>query len=254
MAGLALAGCHAPGRDQLTGRATDEWVRSYSLAEGGEVQITNGSGAVDVQAADGNTVDVRVERMATASSDAAAAEILPRMHIKEEIIAGKVALSTEPLGGIVIGVRTEVRYHVRAPKGALVRVRASNGDLTVNGFGGRVILNSVNGGVTAEALSGGAEVRSVNGHAKIALASFGSDLVDVRVTNGGLELVLPATTDANLMASVTNGKIDVSALKLEPLGEQTARRIRGRLNAGGTPIELVATNGNIIVKLSPREQ
>ena len=248
---LALVGCHGPGRDQLTGRASDEWVRSYPLTDGGEVQITNGNGAVDVQATDGDTVDVRAERIATASSDAAAAEILPRMNIQEEITVGKVALRTEPLGGIVIGVTTEVRYHVRAPKHALVRVRAVNGALTVKGFDGRVILNSVNGGVTAEGLSGGVEVRSTNGNAKIALAAFGNDLVDIRVTNGGLELALPATSDANLTASVTNGKIDVSALTFEPLGEQTARRIRGRLNAGGTPIELVATNGNILVKPSP---
>ena len=65
---------------------------------------------------------------------------------------------------------------------------AVNGPLTVKGFGGRVILNSVNGGVTADELSGGVELRSTNGNAKIALAAFGNDLVDIRVTNGGLEL------------------------------------------------------------------
>jgi len=175
------------------------------------------------------------------------------MNIKEEVTVGKVALRTEPLGGIVIGVTTEVRYHVRAPKNSIVRVRASNGALTVKGFGGRVILNSVNGGVTAEDLSGGLELRSTNGNAKVALAAFGNDLVDIRVTNGGLELAIPATSDANLTASVTNGKIDASALTFEPLGEQTARRMRGRLNAGGTPIELVVTNGNILVTPSPQK-
>ena len=174
------------------------------------------------------------------------------MSIREEFTAGTVALRTEPLGGIVIGVSTEVRYHVQAPKHALVRVRAVNGALTVKGFEGRVILNSVNGGVTAEGLSGGVEVRCSNGNVKIALAAVVSDLVDVRVTNGGLELALPAAIDANLTASVTNGKIEVSTLTLEPLGEQTARRVRGRLNAGGAPIELVATNGNIVVKPSPQ--
>jgi hypothetical protein len=248
---LTLAACHGPDRDTLSGRASDEWVRSYALAADGEVQITNGNGTVDVQATDGDTVEVRAERIATASNDAAAAEILPRMTIQEDITVGKVALKSEPLGGIVIGVTTEVRYHVRAPRKALVRVRAVNGALTVKGFGGRVILNSVNGGVTADELSGGVELRSSNGNAKVAIAAFGKDLVDIRVTNGGLELTVPATSDANLMASVTNGTIDASALNFEPLGEQTGRRVRGRLNAGGTPIELVVTNGNIMVKPSP---
>jgi DUF4097 and DUF4098 domain-containing protein YvlB len=103
--------------------------------------------------------------------------------------------------------------------------------------------------VTADDLAGGVEVRSVNGSAKIALASVGADLIDVRVINGGLTLILPGTSSANLLATCTNGSIDVSALNLESMGEQTPRRVRGRLNSGGTPIELSAVNGNILVEL-----
>jgi hypothetical protein len=193
-------------------------------------------------------VEVRVERIARASSDAAAAEIVPRITIHEEISDGKVALRTEPLGGIVIGVETEVRYHVRAPRQSLVRVRAVNGALTAKGLSGRAILTAVNAGLTTEDLRGGLEARSTNGNAKVVLGAFGDDLVDVRVTNGSLDLTLPGASNANLSASVTNGRIDVSGLTLEPLGEQTARRVRGRLNAGGAPIELTVTNGNVVVK------
>jgi hypothetical protein len=247
LAAAALA-CHTPPREQLTGRASDEWVRSYTLNEGGEVQITNGLGAVDVRGVDGNTVEVRAERIARASSDAAAAEIVPRINIREEISPDRVTLRAEPLGGIVIGVSTEVRYHVRAPRAATVRVRAVGGALTASGFSGRAILTAVNGSLTGQDLNGGVEARATNGAAKIELGAFGKDLVDLRVTNGSLELVLPSTADANLTASVTNGKIDASALRLEPLGEQTARRIRGRLNAGGTPIDIVTTNGSITIR------
>jgi hypothetical protein len=244
---FSASACHAPSRAALTGQASDEWVRTYTLVEGGEVQITNGDGDVQVQAADGNTVDVRVERIVKASSDVAAAEIVSRIAIKEEITAGKVVLRTEGLSGIVIGVSTEVRYHVRVPRNAVVRIRA-DGTLTARGLAGRAILTAVNGGLMAEGLSGGVEARSTNGGATISLAAFGDDLVDIRVTNGSLTLAIPETANANLTASATNGTIDVSALKLESLGEQTTRRVRGRLNAGGTPIEVVTTNGNIVVK------
>jgi hypothetical protein len=245
---VAAAACHVPGRDQLTGRATDEWVRSYPLEAGGEVQVTNGNGAVEIEAVDGSTVDVRAERIARASNDAAAAEILPRINLREEISPGKISLSSEQLGGIVIGVSTEVRFHVRAPRRALIRIRAVNGPLGARGFAGRSILTAVNGGLTAEDVRGGLEARSTNGNAKVALAAIGTDLVDVRVTNGRLELVVPAAANANVNATVTNGKIDLGALKLEPLGEQTARRVRGRLNAGGTPIEVAVTNGNLVAR------
>jgi hypothetical protein len=246
---VGAVGCGVPGRGQLAGRATDEWVHSYPLAEGGEVQIGGSSGSVDVQGVEGDTVEVRAERIARATTDEAAREILPRISIKEETSASKVVLRTEPLGGLVIGVSVEVRYNVRAPRAATIRIRTGTGAVGVRGFTGRVLVNSSNGVVTAEDLGGGVEVRSVNGNAKIALASVGADLIDVRVINGGLTLMLPGTSSANLLATCTNGTIDVSALNLESMGEQTPRRVRGRLNRGGTPIELSTVNGNILVEL-----
>jgi hypothetical protein len=251
-AAIVAVGCGVPGRGQLAGRATDEWIRSYPLAAGGEVQIGGSSGSVDVQGVEGDTVEVRAERVARATTDEAAREILPRISIKEETSASKVVLRTEPLGGLVIGVSVEVRYNVRAPRTATVRIRSANGAVGVRGFTGRVLVNSSNGAVTADDLAGGVEVRSVNGSAKIALAAVGADLIDVRVINGGLTLTLPGTSSANLLATCTNGTIDVSALNLESMGEQTPRRVRGRLNSGGTPIELSTVNGNILVERRAR--
>jgi hypothetical protein len=49
-----------------------------------------------------------------------------------------------------------------------------------------------------------------------------------------------------------HSKIDVSALKLESMGDESPRRVRGRLNSGGTPIELSTVNGNILVELRAR--
>ena len=249
MAVLAAMACSVPGRGQLAGRATDEWVRTYTLAAGGEVQIGGSSGSVDVQGVDGDTVEVRAERIARAATDEAAREILPRIIIKEEASASKIVLRTEPLGGIVIGVSVEVRYKVRAPRAATIRIRSGNGAVDVRGVAGRVLVNSSNGMVTAADLGGGVEIRSVNGNAKIVLASVGADLIDVRVINGGLTLTLPGDASANLLATCTNGSIDVSALNLDHMGEQTPRRVRGRLNSGGTPIELSTVNGNLLVDL-----
>jgi hypothetical protein len=245
---IAAAGCHVPkSADGMSGRAADEWTRTYTLAEGGEVSIVSPVGGVEIEAADGNTVEVRAERIARAMNDAAAAEILPRISIKEEIGPDRVSLRTESLGGIVIGVTIQVNYRVRAPRSATVRVRTSNNDLKATGFSGRVILNTVNAALTAEALSGSVEARATNGSAAITLTSFKADLIDVRVTNGNLQLTLPDSANANLNASATNGTVDVSTLVYERLGDQTGRRIRGRLNAGGAPVDLVTVNGNITV-------
>jgi hypothetical protein len=232
----------------LEGRATDEWTRTYLLATDGEVQIIAGNGSVDVQGGSGTSVQVRAERIGRAATDAAAQEILPRIEIREDITPEKVVLQTVGLAGIVIGVEITVNYHVTVPANARVRVRTVTGAVTVVDMIGRVVVSSTNGPVVGKNLRGGVDARSVNGPVTIDLAAFGGDPVDLRATNGSVNLTLPSDTNASLDANCTNGTIDINDLALEPFGEQTKRRVRGRLNAGGTPIEITTINGDIHVR------
>jgi hypothetical protein len=236
----------------LIARASDDWSRSYPLAAAGEVQITNGNGSIEVEGVDGTMVEVRAERIARAATDAGARELLPRIVIKEDIKPNRVAIETERLQGIVIGVSVEVKYHVRVPNAALVRLRTANGNITASSLAGRLVAATTNGAVTGHNLNGGVEVRAVNGAVTIEIQSLSSELIELRTVNGALALTLPENAKANLSAAVTNGVIDTSGLVLDLMGEQTRRRVRGRLNGGGTPIELATTNGPIRVALRQR--
>jgi DUF4097 and DUF4098 domain-containing protein YvlB len=247
LASLALFTACVGSLGGLTARASDEWTRTYPLAAGGEVQITNGNGSIDVEGAQGAMVDVRAERIARAATDAAARELLPRITIKEDVKPNQVAIETERLNGFVIGVAVEVKYHVRVPATALVRLRTTNGEITALELAGRLVATTVNGAITGRNLDGGVEARAVNGPVTIEIRSLGEELIDLRTVNGELKLTLPGNAKANLSASVTNGVIDTSGLRLDLMGEQTRRRVRGRLNGGGTPIELSTTNGPIWV-------
>lgn len=232
----------------LTGRATEERTHTYPLAEGGEVRIGNTNGRIDVEGIDGSTLEIRVEKIARAATETGARELLPRITIKEDVASGLVSLETARMGGIMIGAKFEVRYHVRAPKGAVVNVTTTNGGIAVNGIGGKVIAHTTNGGVTGKALTGGVEARSTNGGVSIDLSSLGDERVSLRTTNGGVVLFLPESAKADVSASCTNGGIVVSPdLKLV-VSEQSRRSVEGRLNGGGTPIELHTTNGGVRIK------
>lgn len=245
---VSAAGCQTHRGGAFEGRAADEWTRSYPLAAGGEVQIVAGSGSVDIQGGSGSTVDVRAERVARAATDAAARELVPRIEIREDITPERVLLQTQGLGGIVIGVEIEVNYHVTMPATARLRVRTANGKVSVADMAGRVVISSANGEVIGRNLSGGVDARSVNKPVTIGLAAFGAEPVELRSTNGNVELTLPSDTNASFDANCTNGTIDITGLTLEPFGEQTRRRVRGRLNAGGTPIDVTTVNGDIHVR------
>jgi Toastrack DUF4097 len=244
---LVAAGCDL-SLGHLTARATDDWTRSYPLEAGGEVRIVNTNGKIDIEGTDGSTVEVRAEKIARGATDAAARELLPRITIKEDITPNRVWLETERMSGIMIGAAFEVRYHVRAPKSAVVNVTNTNGQVALAALDGKVRAQTTNGGVSGRSLSGGVDARSTNGGVTIDMASVGSENITLRTTNGGVTLTLPENAKADLSASCTNGGINVSALDKLEISEQSRRRLEGRLNGGGTSIEVRTTNGGIRVR------
>jgi len=244
---FVFAGCDL-SLGHLAARATDEWTRTYPLSPGGEVRIVNTNGKIDIEGVDGSTVEVRAERIARGSTEAAARELLPRIVIKEDSTPDRVSLETVRMSGIMIGAAFEVRYHVRAPKSAVVNVTNTNGQVVLTSLSGKVRAHTTNGGVNGKNLTGGVDARSTNGGVTIDLASVGTERISLRTTNGGVTLIVPEKAKANLTASWTNGGINVSSLENLDVSEQSRRHFEGTLNGGGTPIELQTTNGGIRVR------
>jgi hypothetical protein len=244
---VGVAGCDM-SLGHLTARAADEWTHTYPLSSGGEVRIVNTNGRIEIEGVDGSTVEVRAERIARGATEAAARELLPRIVIKEESKPDRVSLETERMSGIMIGVAFEVRYHVRAPKGAAINATNTNGAVVLTSLGGKVMAHTTNGGVTGRNLTGGLDARSTNGGVSIDFAAVGPGRISLHTTNGGVTLALPETAKADLSASCTNGGINVSALDKLEVSEKSRRHLEGRLNGGGTPIELETTNGGIRVR------
>src|SRR5438477_4299980 len=251
---LALLACDV-SIGSLAGRASDEWTRSYKLSPGGEFRIRNTNGRIDVEGGDDPSVEVRAERIARAVSDEAARELLPRIAINEDVKPDRVSIETGRLSGIMIGAGFEVRYHVRAPRAALVEARTTNGGVWLTGLTGKVIARTTNGGVRATALRGPIEAESTNGGVNVALAAV-ADRVALRTTNGGVTLDVPETARADVLATWTNGGMSVNGLSLD-VSERSRRRFEGKLNGGGTPIELHTTNGGIRLRardVDPQKQ
>ena len=232
----------------LAGRASDTWTHTYPLASGGEVRVVNTNGKVEVEGVEGATVEIRAERIARATTDEGARALLPRVVIREDVTPDRVSVETERINGIMIGARFEVRYYVKAPKGTTVRATTTNGEIDVAALGGKLIAQTTNGDLRAKNLTGGVDARTTNGDVRIDVASLGADRVELTTTNGSVTLMLPETAKADLSASCTNGRIDISDVKVDATGEWTRRRVEGRINGGGTPIQLRTTNGRIRVR------
>jgi DUF4097 and DUF4098 domain-containing protein YvlB len=246
---VLVAGCDLHVGN-LSARATDEWTHTYPLKPGGEIEIDNTNGKIEVEGTDAATVEIRAERIAKGATDAAARELLPRIVIKEDATPERVSVRTERMGGVMIGASFEVRYHVRAPKNAIVNVSNTNGQVTLTGLNGKVTAHTTNGQVRGDTLTGAVEARTTNGGVNMDLSSIGKEPVRLHTTNGGVTLTLPESAKADISASVTNGGISVGDFQNLDVGEKTRRRFEAKLNGGGASIELETTNGG--VRIRPR--
>ena len=64
-------------------------------------------------------------------------------------------------------------------------------------------------------------------------------------TNGGIRVRLPREAKATISARISNGGINADGLAIETIGDQSRRRLEGRLNGGGPRLEIEGTNGGI---------
>jgi len=252
--GLAGAGCDVRAGDGnftvglASGRASDEWKKTYTVTPGGRFDVKNGNGRVTIeQGADDSTIDVRAERVVKASSDEAARDILKQVEIREDVKPDSVRLETK---GPQNRGRTniEVRYFIKVPKSIKVEARTTNGGVQLNGIGNEVTASSMNGGIKGEGLSGHIDANTTNGGGEIELASVSDAGVKLETVNGGVQLQLPKTAKADISARVVNGGVHIDdTLSLESTGEKSRRNVEGRLNGGGSRIDLSTTNGGIHV-------
>lgn len=232
--------------DLVSGRAQDEWTRSYSLGPGGRLELINVNGRITAEASDGSSVEVRAERTARGASDESAKDLLSKIEMREEVGDARVRVEVRTprihgRGG------HEIKWTVRVPKGVNVDLRTVNGGVRLTGLDGEVRAKSTNGGVSGQALRATALEASVtNGGVDIQLATAPhAGTFELESVNGGVSLSLPGDSRADIRARCVNGGITVSGLELQAEGDQSRRLVQGRLNGGGARVNLETTNGGV---------
>jgi len=227
-----------------SGRASDTWDRTYTVSPGGSVELENGNGVIEVTQATDGKVSVHAERIAKASSDEAAKQLLAKIEIVENVKPEAVRLETRAPKGFMRG-GAEVKYSMKVPAGLAVHLKNTNGTITLTGLSNAVDANTTNGSIHGENLSGTVSAGTTNGGVNLKVAKLGDGGITAETTNGGVSIEIPSDSKADLTAHVANGGISVDNLKLETIGDQSRRHVEGRINGGGVRIELSTTNGGI---------
>lgn len=243
---LVGAGCdisvgeHGFSMDLASGKAQDEWTRTYTIASGGRLAIVNINGTIDASPAEGDQVEVRAERLVKARTDETARDLLRQLEIVEEVSGDSVRLETK--APRLRGMNQQVRYTVKVPRGLAVNFETTNGRVRLENLDGEIVASTTNGGVTGSGLRGAVRASTTNGGLQIEMAAV-TGAIDLETTNGGIRLRLPSNAKATLDARCVNGGISVSGFELE--GETSRRRVTGAINGGGPRVSVETTNGGV---------
>lgn len=257
LAAVILPLCLVPawGCDLVTAdfahRETIDWQKSWDVQPGGRLEVSNVNGRIDVEPATGSRVEVLARKTASAASVEAAREAAGRIEIAETTEAGSVRLETrmpKGTGGFFGRTNQQVQYTVKVPGGTAVVLRTVNGGINLSGLSGRIEAETTNGGVTAREIAGPIRAATTNGGLRVEIARLAEGGVRLECTNGGIELRLPSDARATISAHVTNGGVSADGLPLETSGAPSRRRLEGRMNGGGAPVEISGTNGGIRIR------
>jgi DUF4097 and DUF4098 domain-containing protein YvlB len=223
-----------------------EWTKSYTLAEGGTLEIHSTNGEIDIVPSDGSTVSVVAERIAHAATEAAAKEAAAAIQIKESVSPTRIALDARTEGTFLDGSR-EVKFHVKAPVWAAVTIDTTNGEVSIHNITGDLKVETTNGQIHGDGLAGSTSVETTNGEIVLEYASIPAHGITCSATNGEITVTIPKDGNAHIAADVTNGGISTENLTLHDTKEER-RSLKATLNGGGPSIKIETTNGGIKIR------
>jgi DUF4097 and DUF4098 domain-containing protein YvlB len=127
-------------------------------------------------------------------------------------------------------------------------LETSNGGVTVRGHDGDVDITTSNGAVTAEGLTGAAAIGTSNGSIKLGLAPAGAGPVSLRTSNGAVRLDVGSAFAGELSIETSNGSIRVPrggpGVEVRQHDDGSAKLSFG---ARGKPSRIRTSNGSVTV-------
>jgi len=235
--------------DVASGKASDEWRRTYSLPKGGRLEIINVNGMIEVNPATGSEVEVVARREVRTRTEEEAKARLAKAEMLEDVGPDHVKVEAKPNDqGVSFGPhgRMSIQYQVSVPAGLATSFRTENGVVRLENIDGRITVASTNGPIIGRGLSGSIDASTVNGGIEIGLTSVNGDSKIVTV-NGPATVILSPEINAELEAAAVNGGVTTQDGLPLTASERTNKRVTGRLNKGGPRISVQTTNGGVRV-------
>lgn len=243
---LVISGCSGV-------RATEEFLQSYRVKSGTIIDVYNPNGDVTITGWDQPSVEIFAFKESFDGQSA-----LDEVEIFIDIAVRMVIETKHPDQSKDV----TVSYEIKVPEDVFVEVidcsngnirledvtgnavlSTSNGNVSVSNVNGMISARSSNGNITVIGVKGLGGLRTSNGSIEAELASLYED-IEIRTSNGSINLALLPALEANLEANTSNGTVSVRNLNFDII-ELSQTTLIGLLNGGGHTINITTSNGSI---------
>jgi hypothetical protein len=224
--------------------------KTYELSERASVTLENAGGKISVETWDEPGAEVTITRRG------GTAEERESVAVVGEHKGDRLTLKSSATGG-ANDRSVEVEYEVKLPRALRqLEIRSERAELELSGLKAAAVAVDVREGeIELEEMGGEVSTKIIKGSTRIVLgggdeATQGSRAPNsFSVVRGDVELEIAEGANLDLKAEVLEGEIEVEdelGLKLER--RAAAQYVAGRIGAGGKPVVIRVTNGNIRIK------
>jgi DUF4097 and DUF4098 domain-containing protein YvlB len=254
--------------------------KAFTLsAEHRALEVDNINGSIEVVSADGNQVQMVVNKTIHAESkdklETAKKEV--KLDITEQpdllklYVNGpfrcKCNSNSDGCDGWHgdRGYSVDMDFQLQVPRSVDVRLKTVNGGhVNVRGVSGNFSVHNVNGGIELQDIAGSGHARTVNGGVKVGFQENPKEKSDFGTVNGNVELTFVRGLAADFRLKTFNGSVfsdfEMTSLPARPVnGEQrngkfvfrSDRFTGGRVGSGGPEIKVENLNGDIRILERP---
>jgi len=218
-------------------------IRESTIAAGGVLNVDGQkNGGISIKGADRQDILVRAKVQTRGNTDAEAQGLGNQIKIET---AGQRIYASGPDN--TSEYNWSVSYEIFVPRQSDLSLTAHNGGISISDVRGQINFNTLNGGVTLERLAGSVHGQTTNGGITVDLegGTWDGDALDVRTTNGGVNLHLPENYSAHLETGTTNGGMNVGF----PITVQGKinKQLSLDLGSGGPLVRVMTVNGGISI-------
>src|SRR6266705_609951 len=222
-------------------------IKEQTLPAGGAVTVdARRNGGVSIKGWDRNEVLVRSRIQTAAPTQAEADELAKQIRVETAGLRIRAEGPEER-----DDYHWFVSYEIFVPRRADLSVEAHNGGISIAEISGKIEFQTTNGGVNLRRVGGNVHGSTTNGGLNVELAGsrWDGEVLDVKTTNGGVNLIMPDNYSAHLETGTVNGNVSFGFPVNVPLTDRgrMPKSINVDIGAGGPTIRANTTNGGVRV-------